>query len=270
MLVSELYTNLEENIINIFNQINKNENVRYLKPKEGKGLYIVFGKLEIRSSIRIYPTKDNNNFSYVIGNKQYILKDSEILSRFKDDFDKILHNYENNISTAPIEELINFTNERKINSFDSLSVDQKERKEDYQNIEKQLLDLPHEHFIEELKILSNSIIENKNLEEKLRKKKKEQQLTYYINSFLNKAEKIFRKEAIKKAQQGEKFIKLSMNNLINNNYLLKEFNTEEINKILEHKFINDRLKKIFKGLNFSINQVNQSYRPYDLILTIEW
>ena len=41
MLVSELYTNLEENIINIFNQINKNENVRYLKPKEGKGLYIV-------------------------------------------------------------------------------------------------------------------------------------------------------------------------------------------------------------------------------------
>ena len=34
-----------------------------------------------------------------------------------------------------------------------------------------------------------------------------------------------------------------MNNLINNNYLLKEFNTEEINKILEHEFINDRLKK---------------------------
>ncbi|MDA9751191.1 hypothetical protein N9U85_00530, partial [bacterium] len=109
-----------------------------------------------------------------------------------------------------------------------------------------------------------------NLEEKLRKKKKEQQLTYYINSFLNKAEKIFRKEAIKKAQKGEKFIKLSMNNLINNNYLLKEFNTEEINKILENEFINDRLNKIFKGLNFSINQVNQSYRPYDLILTIEW
>ena len=79
MLVSELYTNLEENIINIFNQINKNENVRYLKPKEGKGLYIVFGKLEIRSSIRIYPTKDNNNFSYAIGNKQYIIKDSEII-----------------------------------------------------------------------------------------------------------------------------------------------------------------------------------------------
>ena len=59
-----------------------------------------------------------------------------------------------------------------------------------------------------------------------------------------------------------------MNNLINNNYLLKEFNTEEINKV-DQEFINDRLK-IFKGLNFSINQVNQSYRPYDLILTLEW
>ena len=61
-----------------------------------------------------------------------------------------------------------------------------------------------------------------------------------------------------------------MNNLMNNNYLLKEFNTEEINKSLDQEFINDRLKKIFKGLNFSINQVNQSYQPYDLILTLEW
>ena len=41
-------------------------------------------------------------------------------------------------------------------------------------------------------------------------------------------------------------------------------------EVLDQEFINDRLKKIFKGLNFSINQVNQSYRPYDLILTLEW
>ena len=45
-----------------------------------------------------------------------------------------------------------------------------------------------------------------------------------------------------------------MNSLMNNNYLLKEFNTEEINKALDQEFINDRLKKSLKVLIFQLTK----------------
>ena len=259
MEVIDKFSSLQREVQQKFIDINKNPNVKLYFLSNGKGIYIIFGKLAIRSSIRIYPSNNPDIFSYAIGNKQFDINSEEIINRFTKDYQEIIQNFENNVSSAPIEELIKFTNDRKIN-----------QNELPQDLESQLLNLPHEHFIEELRILSNSVIENKKLEENLRKERKEKQLNYYINSFINKAEIIFRKEAIKKAKEGKKIIKLSMNNLINNNYLLKEFNTEEINKVLDQEFINDRLKKIFKGLNFSINQVNQSYRPYDLILTLEW
>ena len=61
-----------------------------------------------------------------------------------------------------------------------------------------------------------------------------------------------------------------MNNIVSSNYLLKEFNIEEIEKILNDKSINDRLLSSFKGFEYSIKMVNQNFRAYEIILNLKW
>ena len=239
MEVIDKFSSLQREIQQKFIDINKNPNIKLYFLSNGKGIIL---SLENQRQVlyKDISLKQHKYFLLCYRNKQFDINSEEIINRFTKDYQEIIQNFENNVSSAPIEELIKFTNDRKINQNEP------------QDLESQLLNLPHEHFIEEL-ILSNSVIENKKLEENL-KKRKQKQLNYYINSFINKAEIIFRKEAIKKAKEGKKIIKLSMNNLINNNYLLKEFNTEEINKVLDQEFINDRLKKSLKVLIFQLTK----------------
>ena len=80
MIVKEEFIQLESDIKKIINRSTQNSEIQILKSENGEGLYVVFGKLEIRSSIRIYPTTSADYFSYAIGNKQFKLTDLTIIS----------------------------------------------------------------------------------------------------------------------------------------------------------------------------------------------
>ena len=86
MIVKEEFIQLESDIKKIINRSTQNSEIQILKSENGEGLYVVFGKLEIRSSIRIYPTTSADYFSYAIGNKQFKLTYEQIIERFQIDF----------------------------------------------------------------------------------------------------------------------------------------------------------------------------------------
>ena len=49
-----------------------------------------------------------------------------------------------------------------------------------------------------------------------------------------------------------------------------KYSNEEINKIIENESISERLSKTFKGFNYRINIVSQSYKPFDIMLNLKW
>ena len=61
-----------------------------------------------------------------------------------------------------------------------------------------------------------------------------------------------------------------MSKTITSNYVLMKYSNEEINKIIENESISKRLSKTFKGFNYSINIVSQSYKPFDIMLNLKW
>ena len=102
------FNKLEKKIEEIFININTNARVRIVHETIHPGIYIVFGKANIRSTIRIYPSDKENEFIYAIGNSQKNLSTTELLERFPNDLENILTLFERNITTAPIDALPEF------------------------------------------------------------------------------------------------------------------------------------------------------------------
>ena len=57
---------------------------------------------------------------------------------------------------------------------------------------------------------------------------------------------------------------------IQNPYFLNNYSEKEIEGVLKDEFIVNRLEKIFNGFFYQTNIIKQSYRPFNLLLHIEW
>jgi len=256
------FNKLEKKIEEIFININTNARVRIVHETIHPGIYIVFGKANIRSTIRIYPSDKENVFIYAIGNSQKNLSTSEILERFPNDLENILTLFERNITTAPIDALPEFKKQRQM---DLVHNENKIDEED-----KHLTTLPDDEFIRELRQLTKLTIENHKIDQKIQNEKKESQVSFLIHSFINQVSRSYRKDAIAEAKKGKNNLRYCLNSVISSNYLLKEFKSEDIKTILEEKSIKARLSNTFKGFEYSINIINQSFKPHDIVLSLKW
>ena len=268
MIVKEEFIQLESDIKKIINRSTQNSEIQILKSENGEGLYVVFGKLEIRSSIRIYPTTSADYFSYAIGNKQFKLTYEQIIERFQIDFKDVLDNYNENKHTSPIDELIKFKEER-FQEFKDQKDQEKENKLQNEQEENQLMKLNNSEFLNAIKKITRSTIEQKQYSAKLQQKVNEKKLYNEINSFINKVESMYKNKMLLIAKEGKNTIIFSFIE-IQNSYLLNHYSENQIQEVLEDEFIVNRLEKVFLGFNYQINIIKQSYRPFNLILQIEW
>ena len=136
--------------------------------------------------------------------------------------------------------------------------------------DKHLTTLPDDEFIWELRQLTKLTIENHKIDQKLQNEKKETQVSFLVHSFINQVARSYRKDAIAEAKKGKNNLRYCLNSIISSNYLLKEFKSEDIKTILEQKSIKERLSNTFKGFEYSINIINQSFKPHDIVLSLKW
>ena len=97
------FNDLEEKIHSIFYALNTRKEIYITWPKNRFGIQVIFRDISLRSSIRIYPTKTDSVYFYAYGNIPKHLKGGEVDEQFRSDFTQALYNFENNITTAPIE-----------------------------------------------------------------------------------------------------------------------------------------------------------------------
>ena len=108
------FNRLGKKIEEIFMNINTNVGVRIVHENNQPWIYIVFGKTNIRSTIRIYPTDNDDVYIYAIGNRQQNIIAAKLLERFTHDLENILILFEKNIITAPIDALPEFKKQRQM------------------------------------------------------------------------------------------------------------------------------------------------------------
>ena len=268
MIVTEEFIQLESDIKKIVNKATQNSSIQILKSENGEGLYVVFGKLEIRSSIRIYPTTSVDYFSYAIGNKQFKLTYEKILERFQRDFKDVLDNYNENKHTSPIEELIKFK-EECFQAFKDQKDQEKGNKLQIEQQENELMKLNNLEFLNAIKKITQSTIEQRQYSAKLQQKVKEKKLYNEINSFINKVESMYKNKILLFAKQGKNKITFSFIE-IQNPLLLNHYSEKQIQEVLKDEFIVNRLEKVFLGFIYQTNIIKQSYRPFNLTLQIDW
>ena len=268
MQITDNFTKLEQKIENIFFTINSNSNVKLVRASEGPGLYVIFGKPGIRSSIRIYQTNQDNIYSYAIGNSQRSIDQTELLKIFPSDLKNVLFLFERNISTAPINELPDFKKKRQEEYF--LKNIQTENQNILNENDNKIISLSDDDFILQLREITSDAIRNKEKEQRIKLEKKENQLSLLMHSFINRISRNYRNDSLLAAKKGKNNINYSMSKTITSNYVLMRYSNEEINKIIENESISERLSKTFKGFNYSINIVSQSYKPFDIMLNLKW
>ena len=268
MQITDNFTKLEQQIENIFFTINSNSNVKLVRASEGPGLYVIFGKPGIRSSIRIYPTNQENIYSYAIGNSQRNIDQTELLKIFPSDLKNVLFLFERNISTAPINELPDFKKKRQEEYL--LKNIQAENQNILNENDNKIISLSDDDFILHLREITSEVIKNKEQEQKIILEKKESQLSLLIHSFINNVSRIYRADAITEAKKGKNYLRYSISKILQSNYLVMKYSNEEINKIIDNLSIKERLSTSFKGFECNIDVVNQSYKPFDIILNLKW
>ena len=268
MIVKNKIIDLENKIKKIINALTENSEIQILKSENGEGFYVVFGKLEIRSSIRLYPTSSDDHYSYAIGNKQFKLTFEEVLRRFQRDFKSVLYNFNKNMLTSPIDELIKFKEDR-VQEFILQKGEKKEQKLKSEEKDNHLLSLKNSDFVKAIKKITHSTFVQKQYSATLKQKVNEKKLYNEINSFINKVESTYKNKILLNAKEGRNKNTFSFME-IQNPYFLNNYSEKEIEEVLKDEFIVNRLEKIFNGFFYQTNIIKQSYRPFNLLLHIEW
>jgi len=268
MIVKNKFAYLENEIKKIINELTENSEIHIVKPENGEGLYVVFGKLEIRSSIRLYPTTSDDHYSYAIGNKQFKLTYEEVLKRFQREFKSALYNFNKNMHTSPIDELIKFKEER-FKAFKQQEGEKKEQKLKSKEKDNHLISLENSDFVKAIKKITQSTFEQKQYSATLQQKVNEKKLYNEINSFINKVESTYKSKILLNAKEGRNKNTFSFTD-IQNPYFLNNYSEKEIEEVLKDELIVNRLEKIFNGFFYQTNIIKQSYRPFNLLLHIEW
>ena len=266
------YLTLEKNLIHLFQHINKSKEIYIRKPDQRLGLHIIFKHQDIRSSIRIYPTNKDNLFIYAVGNTQKYLGKDDVLQHFYDDYKKIKINFDQNLYSRPIDELIKLQQEGvRQKEFQETLLSQElhfnNKKEEYFD----LLELDTVDFASKIKELTKKTLKEQLEEERQKKTLQDARITTMIKSFTNYIKVHFKKDAIATSLKGKHEITYSFQDINFSTTILKDYDLDQFNSLLHHSNYQDFLNQTFTGFNIENKIISNSMKLIeDLKLKISW
>ena len=269
------FNDLEEKIYNIFYALNTRKEIYITWPKNRCGIQVIFGDTNIRSSIRIYPTKTDFIFFYAYGNTLKYLKGGELEEQFRSDFTQTLYNFENNITTAPIEELIQWQQTRQWQIDHNLDYElyltPKKLSEKLYARDDKILDLPPKNFAEEIRMITKMSIKEKEEMAKRQERQKEKTLHSTLHAFIHHILDNFRKDVLRKSYNGEGEVVYSLKDINFSTTCLMDYNIDQLEQSMtKNTLIQDLLTKL-EGFDYSylINR-NITNNPTDITFKINW
>ena len=270
------FNDLEEKIHSIFYALNTRKEIYVTWPKNRLGIQVIFRDISLRSSIRIYPTKTDSVYFYAYGNIPKHLKGGEVEEQFRSDFTQALYNFENNITTAPIEELIQWQQTRRWRIEHNLAYEpyltpEKSSQKLYAR-DDEILELPPKSFADEIRMITKMSIKEKEEMAERQERQKEKTLHNTLHAFIHHILDNFRKDVLRKSYNGEEEVVYSLKDINFSTTRLMDYNNiDQLEQSMRKNTLMQNLVTKLEGFNYSY-LINRSIanNPTDITFKISW
>ena len=269
------FNDLEEKIHSIFYALNTRKEIYVTWPKNRLGIQVIFRDINLRSSIRIYPTKTDSIYFYAHGNIPKYLRGCEVEEQFRIDFTQALYNFENNITTAPIEELIQWQQARRWRiehdvDYEPYLTPDKYSEKLYAR-DDEILELPPKSFAEEIRMITKMSIKEKEEVAERQERQKEKTLHSTLHAFIHHILDNFRKDVLRKSYIGEGEVVYSLKDINCSTTRLMDYNIDQLEQSMTR---NSLMQDLFTKLeefdhSYLINR-SIANNPTDITFKISW
>ncbi len=269
------FNDLEEKIHSIFYALNTRKEIYITWPKNRLGIQVIFRDINLRSSIRIYPTKTDSIYFYAHGNIPKYLRGDEVEEQFRIDFTQALYNFENNITTAPIEELIQWQQLRRWRIEHNLDYElyltPKKLSEKLYARDDKILDLPPKNFAEEIRMITKMSIKEKEKMAKRQERQKEKKLHNVLHAFIHHILNNYRKDVLKKSYNGEEEVIYSLKDINFSTTRLMDYNIDQLEQSMTRDTLMQNLFLKLEGFKYSYLITKDTFNsPNDIVFRISW